>query len=396
MNKCIYIYPWDLVDEGIDAVLEKVRSLGVDSVSIAVSYHAGKFVLPHNPRRKVYFPEDGVVYFPTRERYYRDTPIEPRVASVIGTQDILAQAAARCADYGLKFQTWTVCTHNTRVGTLHPEFTAVNAYGDHYIHSLCPANPEVRAYLLGLASELLENYPPDTFFVEALSYMGFVHGYHHEVFGVKFTSCQETLLGLCFCDACRARAAELGLDANRVAGIVRSKVDLALTSDLPGQSEGGNEPGSEFLRLVREHQELAAYLQMRCAVVTGLVSDVSKIAQDNGAKFDYTGPASEPTCNLAIAEGIDMERISEAIDHYVIAAHQPDPAIIDREIGYVQAKIPREKIILSMNIGENAVPSKSVFHDKVALIHKHGLAGCNLYNYGTVPMSRLEWIREIQ
>ena len=39
------------------------RVLGLDTVTLAGSYHAGKFLRPHGQSGKVYFPEDGTVYF---------------------------------------------------------------------------------------------------------------------------------------------------------------------------------------------------------------------------------------------------------------------------------------------------------------------------------------------
>ena len=41
------------------------NTLGLDTVTIAGSYHAGKFLRPHGRNGKVYFPEDGTTYFRT-------------------------------------------------------------------------------------------------------------------------------------------------------------------------------------------------------------------------------------------------------------------------------------------------------------------------------------------
>ena len=49
--------------------------------------------------------------------------------------------------------------HNTLLGTAHPEATVANAFGDRYVYSLCPSAPEARAYAVGLARDVTENYP---------------------------------------------------------------------------------------------------------------------------------------------------------------------------------------------------------------------------------------------
>ena len=61
--KAIYAYPWDLVETGLGAAIDRFQALGLDTVTVAGSYHAGKFLRPHGRSGKVYFPEDGTVYF---------------------------------------------------------------------------------------------------------------------------------------------------------------------------------------------------------------------------------------------------------------------------------------------------------------------------------------------
>lgn len=47
----ICIFVWDFADEGLDPVLEFVAESGLTSLYLASVYHAGWFVLPHNPAR---------------------------------------------------------------------------------------------------------------------------------------------------------------------------------------------------------------------------------------------------------------------------------------------------------------------------------------------------------
>ena len=62
--RSLYTYAWDVLDIGVNAFVEQALSLGISDVSLATSYHAGKFIRPHAKHApKVIFPEDGVVYF---------------------------------------------------------------------------------------------------------------------------------------------------------------------------------------------------------------------------------------------------------------------------------------------------------------------------------------------
>ena len=56
-------YAWDLIDDGVATVAGRARDAGLDTVTLAASYHAGKFLRPHGRSGKVYFPVDGTVYF---------------------------------------------------------------------------------------------------------------------------------------------------------------------------------------------------------------------------------------------------------------------------------------------------------------------------------------------
>ena len=100
----IWAYPWDLLNEGVETALEKISSLGLDAVSLAASYHSGKFISPRNPRHKVYFPEGGVVYFQPSEARFKDLPLQPCVSELAGKADILGRAGKP-----LQANRFTVC-----------------------------------------------------------------------------------------------------------------------------------------------------------------------------------------------------------------------------------------------------------------------------------------------
>src|SRR5579884_1750856 len=91
MYASVYAYPWDVHDETPEAFCTAVRErLGADTVSLAVSYHAAKLILPHNPRRKVYYPEDGALYFRPDSTAFAGVPIQPHVGALAREEDVLA------------------------------------------------------------------------------------------------------------------------------------------------------------------------------------------------------------------------------------------------------------------------------------------------------------------
>ena len=75
MRATIYTYPWDLTDEGIDSALDTIaHTAGLNSVSLAQSYHVSTYFLPHNPRRPLYWGEEGALYFQPSAAFLRREP----------------------------------------------------------------------------------------------------------------------------------------------------------------------------------------------------------------------------------------------------------------------------------------------------------------------------------
>ncbi|HEX5503608.1 MAG TPA: hypothetical protein VFW96_13375, partial [Thermomicrobiales bacterium] len=150
----IYTYAWDLAAEGYDTALGRIAAAGLTAVNLACAYHAGKFLLPHNPRQRVYFAEDGALYFrPDLARYGR---LRPRVSRFVADQgDPLTDLDRACRARDLEVVAWVVCLHNSWLGEQFPDCAVWNAFGDPYVHSLTPAHPAVREYLRALLTDVV-------------------------------------------------------------------------------------------------------------------------------------------------------------------------------------------------------------------------------------------------
>ncbi len=224
MRLAMWTYPWDVLDCGVATVeRDLTERAGLNAISLASSYHAGRFFQPRSPRRKVYFPEDGTIYFRPDPARWEARTIRPRVAALVEREgDVLADLIARRDAGGLAVHCWTVCLHNTRLGMTHPDACTRNAFGDPNYYSLCPSNAEVRAYATTLVADLTHRYKPDVVELETPGFMPFAHGFHHEKDGVGLTAEDDFLLSLCFCPACLAAAAAAGVDGEAVRRTVRA------------------------------------------------------------------------------------------------------------------------------------------------------------------------------
>src|SRR5688572_28428070 len=189
--KAIYTYAWDLAEPGVPAAVAEFRGLGLDTVTMAGSYHAGKFLRPHGKAGKVYFPDDGTVYFKADPSRYG--AIKPVANGLLAAGDVLGELTTS----GIAVNVWLVLLHNTRLGMAHPGSVVRNAFGDPYYYNLCPSAPDARAYALGLARDVTESYPVSGISLEGPGFTPYGHGYHHEFALMELNPWLENQLGLC-------------------------------------------------------------------------------------------------------------------------------------------------------------------------------------------------------
>src|ERR1700730_7532263 len=215
-----------LVDEGMDVVLDRLQGAGLDGLTMACNYHHSRDVFPHNPVHRVRFMRGGVFFQPERSKYER-LLVQPDVPQWVLDNDPLRNVCQAADRRGFAVRAWTNNMHSTNLASANPTCCIRNAFGDEYITSLCPANPDVRAYVRTLNSDLAR-YPLDALLVESICYMPFDHGYHHERALVSISPLARFLLGLCFCPHCIAAATKAGVDGERLRAYVADQLDRHL------------------------------------------------------------------------------------------------------------------------------------------------------------------------
>ena len=382
MRASLWTYPWDLLDEGVDAAIERIAAGGgFNGISLAVTYHATKALLPHNPRRKVYFSEDGVVYFRTRPDRYGH--IRPRPSALLQQGDVFALAADACARHGLDLHAWVVCTHATPLGLAYPDLTLQTPFGDPLLHSLCPSQPEVRRYLVALLADLCGQYPVRSVELEAIEFMGFDHDFHHEKTLVGLTAFETFLLGLCFCPACLARAKATGLAA--------APLQRRVVQRLQGAFERGEAPQAtdEAADWLATDAEFAAYVRMREQTVRSLVGEIKEAVAVTGDAqvLCFGSPSggwmggSNPAALAGVADGF--------VSWYfptIVAAAQGLPRLRDLVKG--------KPVYAGLSATHPAAAGAADVRARVAAYAEAGADGFNVYNYGLSPLPYLRAAQE--
>jgi hypothetical protein len=376
MYSGLWMYAWDFADEGVDHVMGWAAESGIQALQVAGAYHAGWFIHPHNPRHRAYMTEDGCIYFHPEMRRYRDTVLKPRVASVCAGVDWMREVGKRLSRHGLKMVSWTVCTHNTRLGLLHPDCTVQNCFGDSYPHALCPSNPNVRNYLTALCGDLANNLPLHAVQLESPGFMGLVHGHHHERDLTVLSPTETSLMDLCFCSSCVQIAQSKHVDIEAVIIAVRTILDGAMRS-APGR------PAGHPISLEQVHVSIPAFdafLKMRAEIEDTLTLDIRAAMRPSEAKLFLLGPP-----NATIQRAVDVYNSG-------VYGQTPEQALASTQAAK-QGLEKQHQLYMGVRLGLNSVKDASELTQLVQSIKSGGGDGVMFYNYSESPMSTLNWIK---
>ncbi len=377
MRRGMYVYAWDLWEEGAGAVIARLRDAGLNAVSLATAYHAGKFLRPHAPTRKVWFPEDGTVYFrPDASLYGR---LVPQAARMLENFDALTALETLAPDFHCTG--WTVGLHNSRLGRAHPDLACQSAFGDPLVNALCPSQPEVRAYLVSLCADLGNHSAIDEIAIEAPGFQTYRHGHHHEFELIELTADAENLLGTCFCDACKTAARNAGLNADGLARQARRDLEAFFTD------------GAAPLMNHKTNPDWAALQAVRAATVTSLVAEVrAELALQVSLAVI---PTVQSPNNLCWREGSDLAGLALAADRLEVPAYQCGPTAIAADMAEVRAAAG-EKARLGF-ILRPTWPHVQDPGDLAASVQAATEAGAEIisfYNYGHMRLQSLNWISD--
>jgi len=384
MHRSMWTYAWDILDLGYDKALGELSDrAGLNSISLATSYHAGRFLQPRSPKRKVYFPEDGTIYFHPTPARWQGLAIQPKVAEIIEDEDVLRELVLRRDAGGLGVCCWTVCLHNTRLGMLHPGAVTRNAFGDPNYYNLCPSNPDARAYVSALVEDLTHSYEPDIVELESPSFMGFAHGYHHDKDGVGLTAEDEFFMSLCFCDACLKRAKKAGADGEAARRIVKEWIVEACERAAP-KPRFPDFPASG-VETFRPFAAVYEYLLWRTEPVTSLIAEIKARAHASSRVV---------LIDEGSVGGCDLNAIGKICDGAILCVYglgaDEGAAVIKegrKKLG------PNKFLSAGFRLFDGEAGGAEGLTARVNACVEAGANALNFYNYGLIPAPRLDWIR---
>jgi hypothetical protein len=392
MVRALHAFPWDAALEGSVAMVDALGGLGCNTLLLSVNYHRARLFRPRQPGLGYYSrPLDWLDFAPDAALYPPGFPL-PAVNPDGGVVQAVAECREQCRRSGLAFSAGVIGCHNTTIGLARPEYTMRNAFGNRYAFALCPGHPEVRGYLVGLVRDVCRNLAPDAVLLDSFSFLNAVHREHHELMFVPPGPVGEHLLALCFCEHCRDRAAQGGVDAQAVQATVQQLVEAALRHEGHIGNAGFDE--AELAALLLEEPALYEFEQVRQETVRSLWREVGEAAREAGCAVDMNSGLLARPSSRAWTEGGTLRERAQACRNVYVQAHFRQSGQSRQDLAWAATVLPPERLVLATMMSDDFIGSAQELRTRVEYARAAGAAGVSIYNYGLLTARRLGWIRD--
>lgn len=387
MHLALYAHPFDLAALPAHGGYARLRDLGFAELSLAASYHDGRWLMPWHPAGRVRFLADGTVHLRPAADYgvLQPLPSPEAAGSAAGP---LAEHAAQALQAGLGVRAWTIGTHNTRLGLLHADCCVENAAGDRYPYALCPAQPAVQQYLVALLADASAPAGVSAVELEAFGWMGYKHSSHHDKTSFTARGLLDLALSLCWCHRCMPAIAAAGGEPERLRQQLQQFLRQQLTD---GDAMAPVEPDAGGAQALRE--ALQPVLQARTAVLAALAPRLRARLPAGKALAVQVHPNAEFTgSQLPLAQ-------SHALvpDELVITAYGEGLDGIAGLLRQHAANGPPAGTRLRLSVWPKAPQFRSDedLQRLAELAVAHGVQSLGIYHLGLLPWTTLQRVARV-
>jgi hypothetical protein len=374
----IYAYPWDLARLGVERSLGEIAGHGINGVNLTSTYHPIDSLSPRGGMR-LYTSARGAVHFPARpERYERIVPqlSEPEVVGA------WPSAAREAATLGLDLNAWTVTLFQPWIVDAHPDTARRLPSGDANGSGMCPAHPDVQAFMAALGEDVVDQFAPRTIHLEGISPLWFGMDWLRSRVLVELSDLARELLSLCFCTYCESRAQAAGLDVERIRGLVEDGV----AGELAGA--GGLRPeevavDDEVHAFAVQHER--ASIELARAVRSGIGEQPgTRISSTIWTPFPSLVAPSDEQLMTELAEVVDQVTVGTSGPylargrHLVDLASRPDSSL---ELAVMATRMPAAPSSPGGRQGAGST-SEDPAMEVLWAASELPVAEVSLYNYG--------------
>jgi hypothetical protein len=390
MRTGFFTYPWDLLDEGPEQVIDAmVTRYGCNALALNCNYHHARLLRPRAQGRKTLELPGAIAAFEPQPKWYTPGGLIPVPEPRLAEANVIARARAACTARGIDLGLWIVGLHNSTLGQQHPEWCLCNCFGDVYTYALCPSRGEVQAFLRGLVGDVCSQFHPDRVLLEAVGYMGMRHGVHHELFMTGWSESLELLLSLCFCEKCAAHAQQSGICVEELRTRVAGIAERLLNEERDSEQAGGQ---SEAASLLMEIPNLTAYIHSCADQVTELVSLVHDTAQAFQVALEVIPSSFHRPSSRAWIEHAPLADLSGVSDGLVVLTYFDNTAQVIADLNWARTLVPQAHLVAGLNACAPTIRDQSVLTGQARAARDAGCAAVYVYNYGLLTPRRLDWV----
>ncbi len=381
MERGMFLYPWDVMDYGMDETIKQLKSMKITYVSLSVLYHAAKVLLPHNPKHHLYINEGGTCFYEFNPKNYeRLAPKKDRLLDSYNG-DFLKDVIAHFHKAGIRVCAWTVIFHNDYLAKKYKDCALINCYGESSPTNLCPSNPEVYSYGMNVIREI-SSLGADEIHLESVDYAGFLHGDHHEMQAYEDTESLDRLLGMCYCSHCREASQKEGMDVDKFLELTKNEMKAFFNFK------------GEALEHSLYEQLLSSYLGMRQKRIASFYKDVKEMLREQ-----ELNTVVKPLLWLAaksnpLLYGVDISRLESDTDG-VIAAYPDSPDDVKDFVSGLKRMVSEQyKITGGIRLMAPHTTKISQVKQYMDEYKRSNLNDIIFYNYGMAPWTFLEQLKE--
>lgn len=380
--------------EPADKVVSDLKSYGFSGINLALNYHSSRDLLLRQGPELAYL-SDGFHYYKVDNKAYAASALKPDLKDQLPSNQILESVLKAAHENSFEVNAWAVYMHNSALGMAHPDSVVTNALGNKFYSELCPANPAVAEYALGMTQDLAGR-GINGIRAESLHFHGARHGEHHERFFIELSPITEFLFALCFCRYCKENYDPQNLSADQL----MAKVSTLLLRVFEDKDPWLDKKLDKSLLAEIVGEPILQYLASREEAVANLYKQISEVTSKAKISFNFVdqAPLIDTNSENAIVNswqvGIDNAKISQIIDRY-------EPLIYRREStqvaklaeNYLNNVAPNITAILRPTYPDST--SASNLSQKIDSLVRLGVNEIDFYLLDTMRKSDLENLKQI-
>jgi hypothetical protein len=382
-------YPWDINEMGVENALDlMVKQCGANALMLNSNYHHARVFRPLAKMEKTLELNESYASFRPTSGLYEDSDLIPVQNPELASAEILGQMRTACEKRNVDFGIWALALHNSTLGEQNREKCVRNCFGDVYTYTLCPGSTAVVSYVKSLVEDLCTQYRPERLMLEGVGFLGLRHWVHHELIMIHWDEILELLFSLCFCENCKRRAEERGINPDKL----QRQIQI-LAQDLIEQERGIlplSFRAGEVPALLFEIEDLWAYIQCGIDSVTELTENAHKVAQLFSVTLEVIPASFHRPSSTAWLERAALGRLARVADRIVTLPYFNGIDEISADLEWIRLVAPNAQITTVLNASA-PTPSASSLAAQAAASKNIGSDAIYFYNLGMLTQRRLDW-----